>query len=168
MHKNIIAVLAVFSLLAVVCSCSATRAGVPTTGVVVKSFAGGTPTAVVSHKAPQNRNDMPEFPMIHVRNWRENYDIFAAGLVNKAAVSGLDSASLSQALKAVLTAPESKGTALLPVAAYSTFYQGAEVWRIDLRWESAGAVLGDESMGHVRTHCFTRTGIKQVGFSTCD
>ena len=143
----------------------APNAGAPTTGVVAKSFVGGTPTVVVSHRLPKNLNDMPEFREITVRNWRQNYDLFATALVNKAAESGLDSGSLSQALKAILVAPESKGMALLPVAAYNTFDQGAGVWKIDLRWEGAG---GDEPMGHVRCHTFTRDGIKQVGFGSCD
>jgi hypothetical protein len=168
MNKNIITGLALSGVFAVLCACSATKAGAPATGIVAKSFVSGTPTVIVSHRLPQGLKDMPEFRKMRVRDWRENYDLFAAALVQKAAESGLDSASLSQALKATLAAPESNGVALLPVAAYSTFYQGAGVWQIDLRWEGAGAVLRDEPMSHVRTHYFTRDEIKQVGFSTCD
>ena len=125
---------------------------------------GGTPTVIASRRVPH----IPEFGKIRVRNWQEHYDLFSAALVKKAAESGLESASLAKALKAILVAPESKGLALLPVAAYSTLYDGARVWQVDLRWEGAGGVMQDKPMTHVRTHYFTRDEIKQVGFRTCD
>jgi hypothetical protein len=85
--------------------------------------------------------------------------------VEKSKECGLEHTSLAKALKEVLAAPENEGIALLPVAAYSTEYDGTPVWRIDLRWEVSGGP--GVSMQHVRFHYFTRDGIRQVGFTTC-
>jgi hypothetical protein len=168
MKKNSFALIASSLLGAILCGCTGTKGSPPAAGVVVGSMKGGFPSVTITHKATRDLNHMPEFKTILVRDWRERYDQFAAALVEKARESGLDSASLSEVLKAILAAPESKGKALLPVAAYSTWHRGESVWLIDLRWEGVGTALSDYPMVHVRSYYFTQNGIRQVGFSSCD
>jgi hypothetical protein len=166
MNKSKTAAVAISAVLVVVGACSATNSTAPVNGLVAKSLAGGTPVIALIHREPENLSKIPEFSNLRVVNWRKHYNDFSTALVKKEAEAGLDSLSLSQALKAIPAASESKGVALLPVAAHSTVYQGVAVWRIDLRWEGIG--FGEERMTHVRTHYFTRDGVKQVGFGTCD
>ena len=108
-----------------------------------------------------------EFNSITVDQWQEAYGKFGMALVEGAKKHRLDSESLSNCLMAVLTSPESKGYALLPVAAVSATLNQQKVWMIDLKWETPATYLSNQPMGHVRTHWFTQNGTKQVNFSTC-
>ncbi len=168
MKKCLVSVVALLLPGVILCACSGTGGGLPARGVVVRSWVAGVPTVTVTHRAPNDMNDFSKFATICSGDWREKYDLFSAALVRKAAECRLNSSSLAAAFKAVLAAPESNGLALLPVAAYSTQYQGDDVWRIDLRWEAAGGPRLDEPMGHARSYYFTRDAIRQVGFVTCE
>ncbi len=108
-----------------------------------------------------------EYNTLSGEHWQKAYGVFGASLIDAAKKSHLDSRSLSNCLMAVLVSPESKGLALLPIAATSYVQDGQKVWRIELKWETPSTLTVGQPMGHTRTHIFTQNEIKQVGFTTC-
>lgn len=108
-----------------------------------------------------------DYNALPAEHWQEAYGVFGMALINEAKKSDLDSMSLSNCLMAVLVSPESKGLALLPFAACSYFQDGQKVWRIELKWTTPSTLTVGQPMGHTRTHIFTQSEIKPVGFTTC-
>ena len=170
-------------ILAGVILCGCSRGGGPETHVlVIKPLSADRPIVTVTNlviTSVVNTSNYLQMTMpirdlqhlgyeaIPASRWQEAYDIFSAALVDEARTCRLDSVSLSNCFKAILTAPESKGVALLPVVAYSGSQDGQKVWTIELMWEVADPRFSGKPMEHTRTHCFTQNGIKQVGFSRC-
>lgn len=108
-----------------------------------------------------------DYDTLPAEHWQKAYGVFGMTLIDEAKKSHLDSRSLSNCLMAVLVSPESKGLALLPIAAISCVQDGQKVWRIELKWETPSTLTVGQPMGHTRTHIFTQNEIKQVGFTTC-
>jgi hypothetical protein len=167
MKANVMEFIAIPLMGAILAGCS--RGGTETQVLLIRPVRADVPVVTVTNYVETSLADLnlPDFEAIPAGRWREAYDIFSAALIDEAKKCRLDSVSLSNCLKAVLISPESKGVALLPVAAYSGSQDRQKVWTIELRWEVADPLFSGEPMGHVRAHCFTQNGIKQVGFSRC-
>jgi hypothetical protein len=111
-----------------------------------------------------NKPAEEQFASYGVEKWKPRYWKFAASLVEKAKVGGLDSASLGKVLYMVLKT--SDGLAYLPVGAYQTTCDGRAVWIITVKWEAPGWGEG-ASLGHIRMFAFEQKTLKQVGYVTC-
>ena len=106
----------------------------------------------------------PRFETIPAARWQEAYAKFSAALVDEAEKCHLDSVSLSNCFKAILTSPEGRGAALLPVAVYGATQDGEKTWIIEVLCGSTDPRLSLYPMSSKWTYGFTQNGIKQVYF----
>jgi hypothetical protein len=123
-------------------------------------------TVTTDHREDLPRPCTPQIPQSIGRNWKTNYDSFSNRLVEAAKKADLDTESLGKMLRTIRE-KEGADTAILPVEADSTWFQGEPVWEIHLRWEYSRD-LGEGDMIHICSYTYTRRTLKLVNATRCD
>ena len=112
-----------------------------------------------------NKPAEKQFNTYTTENWKDDFELFAVALVQKANKLKLDSESLRKALDLVLKNYNNK-IAYLPVGAYQTTLDRKSVWIITVKWEYPPKE-GNFELGHIRIFAFDQQTLEQVGFNTC-
>jgi hypothetical protein len=144
----------------------------------VTTVTNGQPVVTDEHW-PESRfaGDIP-------RHWRTNYALFSKALVEAAERRHLDSASLAKVLQNLLTAPESKHWAMLPVCAWSTQFDfknrrqnvwraaepkfdGEWVWVVELIFDDSDRAAEHGELGHIADFWISQRTLELVQWDRC-
>jgi hypothetical protein len=139
----------------------------PPSAAILKVF--DKPLPAEEQKRPRflldfaERKELRQFESYTTRDWRRNYDRFAASLVQKAGEQKLDSASLRKVLDLILQGPPEPG-ACLPVGAYQTTLENRPIWIVVLKRSNAP----DQAATHFAVYAFEQRTLGRVELVQCN
>jgi len=159
---------ALFTALVLACAVPATQASEPPppSAAVVKVLDKPLPPKEGRGKfliGLAESEELRQFESYTTRDWRRNFDRFAASLVQKAGEQKLDSSSLRKVLDLILQGPPKPG-ACLPVAAYQTTLENKPIWIVILKRSN----FSDEPATHFAVYAFDQRTWGRVELIQCN